>query len=358
MATTAEELSLADETAQHFDLEEPDRVFLTDGRWKGYVDQLGSDDVTPRKKRFLCLACNADVQSLSRGKAHLLTHHPPAIAELFVCVVDKSKQRLRKKTRVFLCKEIKCPFYCKNDQDISRHICGAPFAEQPFCQTVNPADDKAATAVKSTIDKVDNGAGDAGPDVVMTQSPAGDDAVMDESEADGKLIDDGYGDLDASPPPLLINETSHDDDDVMVQKKQLTSLNKQVSDPTTESESDGEVAPNAREAVTHQHSNGNDDDDDAADSLPVLERQGSFSPSHMASDVSQQSDLNTKVSGSELAASESDSEVKPEDAATGNGPVKTPQHKAASDDESMPDLSQNDYEDMPVLFGVGVTENS
>ena len=126
----------------------------------------------------------------------------------------------------------------------------------------------------------------------------------------------------------------------------MTSLKKQLSDPTTESsESDGEVAPDAAAAAAAQEalamlpSEDNEDFHDGLDSLPVLERQRSFSPAQATSEALQQSDLRTRVN--DPAASESDTEVHHNERSVVANLQAPPVH-TDSDEDSMPDLSQND----------------
>ena len=242
---------LESEIADLLDVPEPDRAFLANGRWKSAIDE--SIPVKPTKKRFLCYMCNKDVMSLARGKAHHLLQHKNLLDPQCIIIVDKAKQRLRKKTRVYLCVEKKCPFYCKDPSDLETHLCGTAMSEQPFFTGGTDPPSKDASPKPATVEDDDGGCSES---------------HQDEDEDNFELYDTEQVDQSVM--------FDHEDDEENENSSQgFTSLLPKLSEnqpSTAESESDGEVAdpPDLME----QNSNLSGCSDSAAP--PDLTKQSSF----------------------------------------------------------------------------------
>ena len=279
---TPEEVALAAEIEQSFDISEPNRLFLASGRWKESIDAVLDTPASRARDRYMCAYCQMPFATLETFKAHCLTHHPLEEEETMICVIDKSKLRLRKRTRIYLCPESLCPFYCKEEEDMVAHACGKPFDQQPFFV----------------------GASDAAQAPVASPAPAAEVKVKDESEdaratpvLEAALTEGRESNEDSnSQPPVLDKQTtaakSECDEAESVQG--FAALRKRILD---------EMASDSDEESSAEESKQNMETDEASSQgAPELEKQ--LSNGSSASDESQ-----------EAAASESDSEVKTEEPA-------------------------------------------
>ena len=73
------------------------------------------------KDRFMCKHCDRSFTNLTKGKAHLLHKH----ADQIFIMVDTHAQKVRKKSKIYLCKLAECSFLCKTKDELTAHICGA-----------------------------------------------------------------------------------------------------------------------------------------------------------------------------------------------------------------------------------------